>query len=121
VDHENIGSNETGRFAIRETARLDPWNRQVDIPMIRQCVGDEVRVEINFRLQLADDNTTVLVSGEAKLYEGTSCGTDDREHVLPINVNTPQDRTVSSTINLRNVNEGGDKADITFNVTNARQ
>jgi hypothetical protein len=112
VDDENWPeSDKTRTFTIRQTARLDPWHRQVSLSQFNECVGGEVRVEIDLRLQLANDNTTVRISGEARLYEGTSCNTRDREDAESLDGEIPPGRS-SRTINLRNSGAGGgDKAD----------
>lgn len=122
VDDENWpDSDEVGTFDIFKTARLDPWTRRAKL-QVKECVGGEVRVEIDFNLQLLSDNTSVAVTGEARLYEGTSCRTNDREDRESFEARVAADASTSRTIALRNRGAGGgDKADISFTITNWRQ
>lgn len=120
VDDE-IGSNETKTVNIFESAAIDPFNRRKDIHL-EQCVGGEVRVELDFHLQLKDDNKTVDITGEAKLYEGTSCHSNDREDRKVFTISLLADAANSQSIRLRNSGiGGGDKADIDFSILNGRQ
>lgn len=121
VDHETFGDNEVGTFTIDEFRDLDPFNRRADL-RISHCVGAEVRVELDVQLRLEDDNVTVAASGEARLYEGASCGTDDREDSATFLTPTPPDESKSVGLRLRNSGfGGGDTADLDFVVLNARR
>ncbi len=120
VDDEFF-EDETGRLDINETRNLDPFNRRTEF-QLNKCVGGEVRIEIDVRLRLEDDNSSVAVTGEARMYEGTSCSTDEREDSETFALNLAPGASQSVRIHLDNTEfAGGDTADIEFVVLNGRQ
>ncbi|MBI4584966.1 MAG: DNRLRE domain-containing protein [Planctomycetes bacterium] len=79
TDDEDIVSNEVGERNFNVEAQVSPLEREADISVPRKCVGGEVAFEIDFHVTLLDDNVTVNVEADARLYEGTGCDTDDLE------------------------------------------
>jgi hypothetical protein len=121
LDDEWEQDDETGTFDFYRTARLDPSHLSADIH-IEECVGDEVRVEIDFELFLLSDRTSVYADVTAKLYEGTSCDTDELEDTETTAFAVPEDQSRTESIHLYNDElGGGDYADIEFIITNGRQ
>ncbi|MBI5652414.1 MAG: hypothetical protein HZC40_18505 [Chloroflexi bacterium] len=113
-------SDEKGTFSISESRTLSPSNRRAEIFM-KHCVGDEVRVELNFILQLEGDNTTVSVTGQAKLFEGTNCVTRDKEDSKTFAMKLTAGASQATTIKLKNRGVGGgDYANINFSVLNGQ-
>jgi hypothetical protein len=82
------------------------------------CAGDEVRVTLELNAQGAARNA-VLITGTARLYEGTNCTTTDLEQEKSIRLTVPADSYAPFTINLANSGfGGGDTAKITLNFGN---
>jgi len=83
------------------------------------CVGGEVRVELELDV-FAGNNNGAIVKGEARMYEGTSCHSDDLEDTEPIKIVVPPDQFLDpGEIVLRNTESGGgDLAKIKLNFTN---
>ncbi len=112
--------NESGSFVFGEECIVDPFDRE-DSFTFSQCV-DEVRIEVAVSCRLGLDNTSVNVTTNAVLFEGTSCATTDRdgEQVRDFLVPacgagctpTPLDLTVSNT------DEGGDSAVLQLQIQN---
>jgi uncharacterized protein with LGFP repeats len=84
------------------------------------CVGGEVRVELELDV-FAGNNGDVIVKGEARMYEGTSCHNDDLEDTEPIRLVVPPGKFHEpGTITLRNSeSDGGDVAEIKLNFSNS--
>ncbi|MBI2894039.1 MAG: carboxypeptidase regulatory-like domain-containing protein [Deltaproteobacteria bacterium] len=129
VDHDDLSPNDVKDFERVAFLSLDP-DRETDTTTISVCV-DEVRLEIEVRVTLLPAEATVLgladqsvrVEGEARLYEGTDCDTDDQEDsttfefhdVLP-------GESAGTDIHLENSGiGGGDSADFDVTVRNEEQ
>ena len=113
--------DETKRIVFNKTVNLSPGHPRGSVHL-EECVGGEVRVEVDFKLSLAADYTMVRTDVEARLYEGTSCSTNDLEDSASGLFITPKDRSTTGEFNLKNSGfGGGDKADITFTIVNTRQ
>jgi len=69
--------------------------------------------------KLAGEPPAVFIQGTAKLFESTSCTTNDLEDTENFSFTVPPDQTINQTINLENAGfGGGDTAEITLAVTN---
>jgi len=115
LDHESIGSNETGTFPINRTVFLGPSNLTETVT-IKHCAGDEVRGEIVYSLSLRADNVTVDVSTSSQLFEGTTCSTDDLEDTGSESYSLAQNATDIRRVELDN--NGDDKVDIQYTISN---
>jgi hypothetical protein len=121
VDNEYFGDEEDDKD-IFESRGLSPFNRRDQIVVPPFCVGAEVRVELTIDLRLESDNTTVVATGEAKLFEGTDCDTDDLDDRESFGVTVAAGTGQSVHLHLKNTEfQGGDTADIDFQVVNSRQ
>lgn len=85
------------------------------------CVGGEVRAEIRFTVI---DNETfpgwIQVDPLIRLFEGTSCSSGDLDGTTdPPWFWVGPNSSVSQTFRVSNTDEGGDRADITYNVVNS--
>ena len=90
----------------------------VETRVISRCAGDEVRVEVHMRVELAAFDV-VRVTGTAYMYEGASCTSSDLDGSTPFAFSIARDRTLRpSPIELENAAEGGDSARIQLSLTN---
>lgn len=95
----------------------------MDIPHMRW--GGECRVEVELRASVGE-GSVVLVQGEARLYEGVSEGTTDREDTQPILFEVPRSRPphfvpAEYFVQLKNAGTGGgDHAEIILTFTNMK-
>lgn len=116
VDDETFGSDERGSAQMtREVVVTDEVSQ--GLMHMEKGVGGEVRVELDLNA-IAQGNGDVRIDGNAKLYEGTSEQTSDLDGERNFVVLIPADRFVSHVVNIRNDDEGGDRATITMNFNN---
>lgn len=85
------------------------------------CVGGEVRVEVQF---VVIDNESfpgwIQVDPLIRLFEGTSCSTGDLDGTVnPAIFWVGPNSSVTQTFRVNNTAEGGDRADVTYNVVNS--
>jgi hypothetical protein len=80
--------------------------------------GGEVRVELNLNGRRFN-NGSVLVTGVARLYEGTSEDTQDLDGEKDFSISVPKGQTVNIKQRVENTDEGGDFADIDMSFHNA--
>lgn len=109
VDDETIGE-EVGYLTIDNEIQIDPGSTATLFDG-NQCVGGEVRVEINIVADYSDPSQPLQITGKGELYEGTSCSTDELNATQPIStqLSPPGDATI--VIDLLNTeNNGGDTA-----------
>ena len=106
VDDEIIGE-ERCDYAIDESIDLTA-GQSGTLLNFKECCGNEVRAELLLEASLEDD--IFNVSGTAKLFEGTSCNTNDLEDEVGISELVTDQRDVRLAINLLN-RGGGDTAD----------
>lgn len=86
------------------------------------CAGSEIRVELELDVQGVSNSNDVRVTGNAYLYEGTSCTSGDLEDTETIRLTVPANQYAPYTINLLNAETfGGDTASISLNFYNAVQ
>ncbi|QPW51608.1 hypothetical protein G9298_28465 (plasmid) [Bacillus thuringiensis] len=80
--------------------------------------GKEVRIEISLNGLLLE-NGDIRVTGDIKLYEGVSDSSNDLDGTEDVNFLVPANGTPTAyPARVRNRDEGGDYAKITFNCTN---
>lgn len=120
---DEVLDDEQGSFNINEGWVLDPLSRrEMDIKLGghgQYCAGGEVRVEIYLHLRLEADNRTVTASGDTRLFEGTSCSTDDREDLRPFSFTLAPGSSTPLSTRLNNSGAGGgDWAQIDLTLTN---
>ena len=126
LDYENVGDNETGNFPFFESRHISPFNRTESIH-IDNCVGNEVRVELDVDIRLESDNTTVAVTGEARLYEddgiwpfGPDCNDGEHKETQTLSLTVLEDQSLPLEGGIRLENDG-DRSDIDFIITNSQQ
>jgi hypothetical protein len=72
-------NDEQATFSVSGECVVSPFNRQVtvDTPALvvgnNTCVDDEVEGEIRMTCELLEDNTTVRVIAQVKVFEGDTC------------------------------------------------
>jgi hypothetical protein len=94
----------------------DPVPRKL---MYLECRwGGEARVELTLNGRRFN-NGAVLVTGVARLYEGTSEDTQDLDGEKDISISVPKGQTVNISPRVENTDEGGDFADIGLSFHNA--
>jgi len=82
------------------------------------CCGGEVRVELDLQA-MALSSGDIKVLGQARLYEGTSCNTQDLEDKKDIDFLVPANKMTQFNLQLESQGPGGgDKADIKINFAN---
>jgi hypothetical protein len=117
VDDETFGANEYGNASLTRETILS--NSQPQNVLEMECRwGGECRVELTLIGQ-ALDNGDVRVNGTAKLFEGTSEGTNDLDGQRDFVVLVPRGKNTSHFVNVKNDNEGGDYANITVTFNNS--
>ncbi len=57
---------------------MDPFDRHQKVTWI-QCVGGEVRLDLEMTCRLDEDHESVNTKVVAKFFEGATCITDDQE------------------------------------------
>lgn len=83
--------------------------------------GGECRLEIDMKVTMKDSEGNLTISGELRLYEGTSTNTGDLDGVREFSFTLPanqKNRTKTYTVN--NVDEGGDYATVKMAFTNQK-
>jgi len=124
VDDETFGDNVERTIPIDERWILDPiTTREGDTTLSPICIGGEVRVEFNLHVRLEADNRTVTATGQARLYEWTSCDPEDLEDKVDISTSVAPGSSVPINIRLENSGVGGGdwaKIDVTLSNTAAR-
>jgi hypothetical protein len=116
TDDETFGSDERGSATQTVSAFLSGQLPQ-NLLHLEKGVGGEVRVELDLVAQ-ATSNGDVLITGIAKLFEGTSENTTDLDGVRNFNALVPKNQFASFQVNIKNDDEGGDHAEIFLNFTN---
>jgi hypothetical protein len=97
------------------------------------CVDDEVRIEVDVTCRISEEDfESVSVETEVRLYEGTTCLSEDQDgeesrailldpcgaDCTSVPMNAPIDGT---TLKVRNEDEGGDFANINVTMSNCEQ
>lgn len=116
TDDETFGSNEYGS-ASQQTEGFVSNNFPSTLLRLTGKAGGEVRIElqVDVRASISGD---IHVTGEAKMFEGTSEESDDLDGTTPINFAVPRDAFISQEITVRNTDEGGDFANIRLTASN---
>jgi hypothetical protein len=112
-------SDEYGHLKIDEEFILSPGSRR-PLQYI-ECVGGEVRVELELTVQLRRDLIS-FIDVTAVLFEGTSCSTDDKEDSKRERIIVPPDGPpVHWRYELLNTETGGgDWAKFNLTFTNSK-
>jgi hypothetical protein len=118
LDHESWGSNETGWHHYTGGVVVGGWLSQNQYST-RACVGGEVRGELYVT---ANDSSQypgwVQATIDARLYEGTSCNTNDLDGRRTMTVWVAKGEIRNFKFRVNNTDEGGDYIDFNFNVAN---
>ena len=118
VDDESWGSNETGWHSFTGAVTVGDWITQNSYST-NGCVGGEVRGELRVTV---DDSAQypgwVLAHVDARLYEGTSCGTGDLDGHRAFSRWVAAGASEHFQFRVHNDDEGGDFVDFNFNVRN---
>lgn len=117
VDDETFGSNEYGHLEDTSEAVLSETSQPANVLSSELRFGGEVRIELDLMGQLRT-NGDVLVSGTAKLFEGTSENTNDLDGTKNFSVLVPAGKLVNTKQVVKNTDEGGDYATIRINFAN---
>jgi hypothetical protein len=118
VDDEDIVANEIERVQFAEARDLDE-DQPEELIHVEGRAGGEVRVELDMNMQLIRNNR-VRIRGSTILFEGTSEENNDEDGRFDFSFVVRPGRTVSRSFRLRNTDEGGDFADISFTCSNSR-
>lgn len=116
VDDETFGSNEEERRAFSDAKFLDD-DQLEQVIYVEEGVGGEVRLELTINAQLLT-NDGIRVSGVASLFEGTSEDTSDLDGQHFFNFVVLPNRVINHKFRVRNTDEGGDFADVSFSCSN---
>ncbi|OLT59564.1 hypothetical protein [Moorena bouillonii] len=115
VDDEVFG-DEVCNVPVNGKITLAP-GKSGNLINFKECCGDEVRAELY--LDASNSYDHFEVDGSAKLYEGTSCKTDDLEDDQVVNLGVDKNDSETLKINLENTGiGGGDTADFDLRFTN---
>jgi hypothetical protein len=116
TDDEDIFADEHGHGSqTREIVLFDQNTQELMFQVLKW--GGECRTELSLRAT-RENNDDVRVDGNAKLFEGTSEGTDDLDGEIGFTLVVPKGRTVHDVRRLVNLDDGEDFADITLDVSN---
>ncbi len=118
----NIGDDVIGRLDISaegEVSLSQPSVRIVDHSTNgSQCVGEELRLEIDLDA-IYESEEFVRINGVARLYEGTTCETQEEGGRQKIDFIVPRDGTQTQSINVVNTEPfGGDYVEGTLTFSN---
>jgi hypothetical protein len=118
VDDEVIGKH-TATLDVREDVLLNPSTRTKNISFER-CAGGEARAEVKIALTLNADNSVKAVT-TLKLYEGTSCNTNDLEDTKSGTLALGVGAKTSQVLAAKNSGlGGGDTARLDIVISNAQ-
>ena len=87
-----------------------------------ECVGDEVRAEITFstKLNVEDRSVDVMVAG--RMFEGTSCNTDDEEATVDFMFTVTEDGVYANDLWMQTGEwNSDDRVEMEFTVENLQQ
>jgi hypothetical protein len=117
TDDETFGSNEHNTADQQADVFISNKQPRSLMVLIGKC-GGEVRVELTLNASATTEGD-VQISGDAKLFEGTSEESDDLDGTTPVNFTVPRDEIITNfPITVRNTDEGGDFTNITLTVNN---
>lgn len=116
VDDDDLSQDEVGEFTFSRNLELNE-NQLHGVFRETNSVDDEVRVELVVDVRLLDDGS-VQLNVNAKLFEGSSSSTDDLDGEVSEKANLSKSKTYKNDFRVRNVDEGGDYADIVLIVKN---
>lgn len=118
IKDDEIFSDEYGDLTLTSTGVVSPDQPSVTLVKVSQCVGGEVRCEVELDAEY-ENNGDARISGEVRLFEGTSCSTTDLEDTQNINLLTPKDGVAS--IDVDTMASGGDYAKGKIRFSNTAQ
>lgn len=120
IKDDEITWDETGTYDIQGEVVLSPQNREMTFEW-EECEGGEVVGKLELTVQLGPDNVSVVVGGKSELFEGVSCGTDDREDdrdVAGFAVRPNETQSYFENLKSRGFG-GGDEIEIDLVIANA--
>lgn len=109
-------SDEYANRSVSGTLLLDDATPERQILDIGRC-GGEVRVEARFTFARSGGGA-VRVSGDLRLYEGTSTNSSDLDGTASMNGSVAPDSSATLSQRVSNNDEGGDWADVTLQINN---
>jgi hypothetical protein len=113
-------SDVLGTFQLSDLTTLNSVYRR-ELLQFEECVGDEVRVQVDLVTHLKGDNVTLVVDVYGKLFEGTSCGNSDLEDTWTDTVTIPEGELEVVSFHLESAGAGGgDWADVSLILFNVR-
>lgn len=117
TDDETFGSNEHNSADQQVDVFISSKQPRNVMNFVGKC-GGEVRVEMTLNASATTEGD-IQVSGDIKLYEGTSEDSDDLDGTTPIHFSVPHDDIINNLpLTVRNSDEGGDFANIVLTINN---
>lgn len=119
IKDDEIFSDEYGYLDTTSAGVVSPNQPSVKLVNTSKCVGGEVRFELDLDA-IHQDNDDVRISGEARLFEGSDCNTNDLEDTQSVNLIVPKDGSASYEIKVESTGVGGGdyaKGRVTFTNT----
>jgi hypothetical protein len=119
IDDETF-RDEKGTRKYSDTVLVGPTDPRAVVEG-EGCVGQEVRVKSRFVIELAPDHPagTIRVYRFGRLYEGRSCSTNDLDGWVSLEyLYIGPNKTHTGSYRVRNEQEGGDKATVSYTITN---
>jgi hypothetical protein len=117
TDHENIVANEHHTASFNNTVTVGE-NQATQLLSSEACAGDEVRIVVELNASLAPAGDAINISGNIRMFEGTSCTTTDQDGVRTVNFTVLPDQTITQQFTVNNDDEGDDTASVTVTVSN---
>lgn len=115
LDDDWGSANESGTFPFSNSIYLTPGQAST-LVNAQNCVDEEVRVELAVNVARGANGREVSVSGNVKLFEGTSCSTSELEGETNFAFVVPEDASVPNySVHVTN---GEDYGDIRLTVSN---
>jgi hypothetical protein len=119
IDDETF-RDEKGTRKYSDTVLVGPTDPRAVVEG-EGCVGQEVRVTSRFVIELAPDHPagTIRVYRFGRLYEGGSCSTNDLDGWVSLEyLYIGPNKTHTGSYKVRNTQEGGDRATVSYTITN---
>jgi len=122
VNDESIGSDHYASGSFNKIVFVGDAQTQVleNVPPPKICAGDEVWVALDIIVKRINAVGDISISIDGRLYEGTSCDTDDIDGTYSTTFTVPKNTTKETSFTIKNTAEkfSDDKADITLTVYN---
>jgi len=118
LDHDSASENEVGTRSFKKSGSIRLGGADASFTTIRKCVDEEVRAVVVVSVEVELDGTAV-VEADMKLYEGSSCRTNDLDGSGTLRFRVAPGTEEVETKTVRNTDDGGDRIDLTITVSNA--